>query len=556
MKTFRILLLSMLCGVLPINRLFSQDFISDLLRQELSSHYNSLQKQSTLPYFMGFRLSETQTYVMGASFGSLIADEYNRGRMVSCETRIGSYEFDNTHPLNKMGYGLSSRSVELLPVDDSILPITNSIRECADAAYKSALEEYEVVMQAKDTLKIKSDDFSKQEKATYFEPSVPANIPAAYWKDYLKKITAEFNKESYIMEARAMLTALSNRNYYTNTEGTLVVQNSFITDLSIAILFSCEDGNMAPYVKTYQVRNVDQLPTEQQLMDDMAEIKILIKKLRSAPLAESYSGPAILSAKASGVFFHEIFGHRVEGHRLRQTTDSHTFKNQLGEKILPDQMSITYDPTVAEYKGIPLYGHYKFDDEGVSARKVEVVKEGKFIQYLMSRQPVEGNAVSNGHGRGELGLAPVSRQSNLFVSSKSYIPEKDMHEKLRKMCKKQNKEYGYLFDEVIGGFTNTDRISANAFNIIPILVHKVYTDGRPDELVRGVTLIGTPLTMFSEIEACGGQQAVFNGYCGAESGSVPTSTIAPSLLVNKIETQRQFEIKCETPQICSPDQIK
>ena len=556
MKTFRILFLSFLCGILPVNRLFSQDFISNLLQQELNTHFNSLQKQGNLPYFMGFRLSETQTYMIGASFGSLIADEYNKGRMVSGEIRIGSYEFDNSHPLNKMGYGLSGRTVEQLPIDDSILPISNAIRECADAAYKSALEEYEGVMQAKDTLKIKCNDFSKQEKETYFENAVPANIPAAYWKDYLKKITAGFNKESYIMEARAMLTALSNRNYYTNTEGTLIVQNSFITDLSIAILFSCDDGNMAPYVKTYQVRTVDQLPTEQQLMDDMAEIKILIKKLRSAPLAESYSGPAILSAKAAGVFFHEIFGHRVEGHRLRLTTDSHTFKNQLGEKILPDQISITYDPTVTEYKGVPLYGHYIYDDQGVPAQKVEVVKEGKFIQYLMSRQPVEGIAVSNGHGRSELGLAPVSRQSNLFVSSKSYIPEKDMHEKLRKMCKKQKKEYGYLFDEVIGGFTNTDRVSVNAFNIIPIVVYKVYTDGRPDELVRGVTLIGTPLTMFSEIEACGGQQAVFNGYCGAESGSVPTSTIAPSLLVNKIETQRQFEIKCETPQICSPDQIK
>lgn len=556
MKTFRILFLSFLCGILPFNRLFSQDFISDLLRQELNSHFNSLQKQGSLPYFMGFRLSETQTYMIGASFGSLIADEYNQGRLVSSEIRIGSYEFDNTHPMDMMGYGFSGRSVEQLPIDDSILPITNALRECADAAYKSALEEYEGVMQAKDTLEIKCNDFSKEEKGTYFEPAVPANIPPSYWKDYLKKITAEFNKESYIMEARAGLTAMSNRNYYTSTEGTLIVQNSFITDLSIAILFSCEDGNMAPYVKTYQVRTVDQLPTEQQLMDEMAEIKILIKKLRSAPMAESYSGPAILSAKASGVFFHEIFGHRVEGHRLRQTTDSHTFKNQLGEKILPDQMSITFDPTVSEYKGVPLYGHYKYDDEGVPARKVEVVKDGKFIQYLMSRQPVEGIAISNGHGRGELGLGTVSRQSNLFVSSKSYIPEKDMHDRLRKMCKKQKKEYGYLFDEVIGGFTNTDRVAANAFNIIPIIVYKVYTDGRPDELVRGVTLIGTPLTMFSEIEGCGGQQAVFNGYCGAESGSVPTSAIAPSLLVNKIETQRQFEIKCEIPQICSPDQIK
>lgn len=556
MKTIRILFLSFLCGIQPVNELFSQDFISNLLQQELKSHYISLKKQENPPYFMGFRLSEIQTYVIGASFGSLITDDYNNTRVISTEIRIGSYELDNTHPLNKMGYGSSGRSLMQLPIEDSIIPITNSIRECTDAAYKSALEEFEGVLQAKDTLKIKFNDFSKQGKTTYFEPATTANKPDAYWKEYLKKITAGFNKESYIMEARAMLTASSTRNYYTNTEGTSIVQNSFITDLSFAIIFTCDDGNMAPYVKTFQVRTVDQLPSEKQLMDAVADAKIIIQKLRTAPLAEAYSGPSILSAKVSGVFFHEIFGHRVEGHRLRQETDSHTFKNQLNEKILPEQMSVTYDPSVTEYKGVPLYGHYNYDDEGVAAQKVEVVKNGKFLQYLMSRQPVEGSSSSNGHGRGEPGLAPVSRQSNLFVSSKSYIPEEDMHEKLRKMCKKQKKEYGYFFDEVIGGFTQTDRISINAFNIIPIVVYRVFIDGRPDEMVRGVSLIGTPLTMFSEIEACGGQQAVFNGYCGAESGSVPTSTIAPSLLVNKIETQRQFEIKCEMPQICSPDQAK
>ena len=558
MKTIGLLLFSFLCGMLPVSRLMAQDFLSKTLNDELNCHFSSLQKQDKPPYFMAYRLTDIQSYGLGASFGSLIADEYNHKRMLSAEIRIGNYEFDNTHPINDMGmgYGFMGNSMQQLPIEDSLLPIRNSIRECTDGAYKASLEQYEELLLVKDTLKIKFNDFSTEPKSNYFEPVVAAIKPGAEWKEYLKKITALFNQQSYILEARAMLSASTIRNYFVSTEGTSVVQNSFITDLSIAVIFNCEDGNMAPYVKTYQVRTPDQLPTEKQLMDDMAEVKQIIEKLRKAPKAESYSGPAILSAKVSGVFFHEIFGHRVEGHRLRQQTDAHTFKSQLGEKILPEAISITFDPTVAEFKGVPLYGNYKYDDEGIAARKVEVVKNGTFLSYLMSRQPVEGISNSNGHGRCEPGMAPVSRQSNLFVTSKTYIPEEDLHEKLRKMCKKQKKEYGYLFEEVIGGFTRADRMSINAFNIIPIVVYRVYTDGRPDEMVRGVSLIGTPLTMFSEIEACGGKQAVFNGYCGAESGSVPTSTIAPSLLVNKIETQQQFEIKGEVPQISSPDLAK
>lgn len=558
MKTIRLISLMLITGLFAPGPVFSQDFMTGLLKQELNNHFTELKKQENPPYFMEYRLSETESYTLGASFGSMVEDSHNDFRFLSAEIRIGSYELDNTHPVDEMNgmYGFGGRIADQIPLDDSVVPISRQIREITDRAYKSSLEEYERIMLVRDTLKIKFNDFSKQEPSLYFEPAVAAATPGEQWKDYLKRITALFKTESYVLEARAGLSVSSIRNYYVNTEGSTVIQNSFITDLSIAVIFTCADGTMAPYVKTYQVRTPDQLPGEKQLMDDMEQVKLMVQKLRQAPNADSYSGPSILSAKAAGVFFHEIFGHRVEGHRLRQTADAHTFKNQLGEKILPETMSITYDPTLAEYNGVPLYGYYKYDDQGVAASKVEVVKNGKFKQYLMSRQPVEGISESNGHGRGEAGMAPVSRQSNLLVTSESYIPEEDMHDKLRKMCKKQKKEYGYLFDEVIGGFTNVDRMSANAFNIIPIVVYKVYADGRPDELVRGVTLIGTPLTMFSEIEACGGTQAVFNGYCGAESGAVPTSTIAPSLLVRKIETQRQFEIKGEQPQLVSPDMVK
>jgi len=555
MKKIRIVSIVMIAFVLTMAELHAQDFIQNLLKDELNLHFNSLQKQEKPPYFMSYRLRESQLTMFGTAFGSLVMEQKSRDRLMSVEVRVGDYKFDNTHPINEMGFGnnFSGISIQMLPLEDSLLPLRKAIRQCTDEGYKSSLEAFEELRLMKDSLNDGYNDFSNQEASVFSIPCEPFVAVDSSWIDYLKEITASFNDDENILEARAILAISSTRDYHLNTEGTSLALNGNKSSLNIVILFSCEDGNMAPYVKSYNVNTPDQLPGKEQMLKEVAAMKLLIAKLRTAPLADPYSGPALLSAGASGVFFHEIFGHRVEGHRLSLKMDAHTFKKQLGEKILPESMSITFDPSAIYHNETPLIGHYMFDDEGVAGQRVEVVKNGIFMNYLMSRKPVKGIANSNGHGRGEFGVPAVSRQSNLFVTSTSGVSDEKLYESLRKLCKKQKKEYGFLFEEVIGGFTNTDRMSPNSFNVIPVVVYKVFADGRPNELVRGVTLIGTPLTMFSEIEECGKNYGVFNGYCGAESGSVPTSTIAPSLLVKKIETQKQMEIRGGVSRISSPD---
>ena len=76
---------------------------------------------------------------------------------------------------------------------------------------------------------------------------------------------------------------------------------------------------------------------------------------------------------------------------------------------------------------------------------------------------------------------------------------------------------------------------------MPNVVYRVYTDGRPPELVRGVDLIGTPLAAFGKIVAASDTVDVFNGMCGAESGSVPVSASSPSLLVSEVEVQKKAQ---------------
>jgi TldD protein len=312
------------------------------------------------------------------------------------------------------------------------------------------------------------------------------------------------------------------------------------------------EGTIVPMTKTYIGRNISALPSADKLENDVRNILQLMQDLKNAPIADPYAGPAILSPEAAGVFFHEIFGHRIEGQRLNSAFDSQTFMDKVGKKVIHEDITVVSDPTRMSFNGVPLFGSYLYDDEGVPARAVTVIDKGVLKEFLMSRIPIGGQMNSNGHGRSQLGSAPYSRQANLFIHSSNGLSEAAMRKLLLKECRKQGKPYGYYVKDVFGGFTSTDLLSPQVFNILPTIVYRIYADGRPDELVRGVSFIGTPLAVFSEILAAGNTYAVFNGFCGAESGNIPVSTISPGLLIKKLEIQKKPESVVVVPAIPSP----
>jgi TldD protein len=308
-----------------------------------------------------------------------------------------------------------------------------------------------------------------------------------------------------------------------------------------------------PLYKSYFAFSPDELPSDDVILADARQMLKTLKEMRNAPLVDPYTGPCILSGGASGVFFHEIFGHRIEGHRQKNVNEGQTFKKKLDQKILPDFLSVVFDPLQRKLGNTPLMGCYSFDDEGVKATRISVVDTGVFKGFLMGRSPIEGFNQSNGHGRAAPGKRPVARQSNLIVEAVQTVSEDSLRALLIAECKKQGKPYGLRFQQVEGGFTLTGRTIPNSFNVLPILVYRVYPDGRPDELVRGVDLIGTPLATFERILAASNEIETFNGVCGAESGWVPVSASSPSLLVREIEVQKKDKSQERLPILPSPD---
>lgn len=538
----------------------STDTLLIVLKDELFDEMKELKQKEFPPYYMDFRVSDMQYYAVSTFNGSVINVTNENQRFFKPNIRIGDYSFDNTHQLeNAMdayNHPFSEYVEPILPLENNIDIIKFKIWQNTNHLYQTSVFEYKNKLEAKQ--KSGNDtvyDFSQEPVEKYIENPLPDDFftfDNKYWEDKLTFLDSVFASTEHYYLGGSSFTFRILRNYFVSTEGTEIVQNETYCSLYITAIMRLDDDEMIPISISFNTITPDGLP-DQSALKQIIDNKIkFMQQLAEAPKAEPYAGPALLSAEATGVFFHEIFGHRIEGHRLNDFFDSKTFKAKLGEKILPEYLSVISDPTIKNYEGLELIGHYKYDDQGVKAQRVVNVDKGILKNFLMSRKPIEDFNQSNGHGRANIFLDPESRQSNLLVLSKKGFSDKIMRKKLIKECKKQNKPYGYYFKSVSGGFTNTMVFAPDYFNVLPIEVYKIYTDGRPDELVRSVNLIGTPLLMFSEILAVGDQYGVFSGYCGAESGNIPVSAIAPALLVNKIETQKSYTVKPEWPIISYP----
>ena len=443
-----------------------------------------------------------------------------------------------------------------LPLTDAEAPIRLELWRGTDRAYRQSAEAL-TRARTNAAAKIQDDDpapdFSREEPQVHIEAPTGYSIDTREWEERLRRLSAPFSEDPLIFRSDVSLSVEATNRYYTNSEGSRIATGELFCRIMIQAATKADDGMELPLYSSFFSRTIDGLPAESVLLAEVRSMIDLLARLRDAPLVDPFSGPAILSGRAAGVFFHEIFGHRVEGHRQRSADDAQTFAKSVGQAVLPEFMSVVFDPTRRLRGTTELHGYYQFDDEGVKARPVTVVAKGILKTFLLGRAPLQQFPQSNGHGRAQAGFVPVSRQSNLVVEADKSVSHDRLVEMLKEEARRQGKPFGLLFDNIEGGFTFTGRSTPNAFNVLPNVVYRVYADGRPLELVRGVDLIGTPLAAFGKILAASNAVDVFNGMCGAESGSVPVSASSPSLLVSEVEVQKKAQSQETLPILAAPE---
>lgn len=526
----------------------------DTMYQELQRNYDALkQKADPAPYFLAYEVTDLDTHGVGATLGVLNTNENSHNRYLDVTVRVGDQKLDSFRRLR----GDRAQFTTLTPVaiEDVAAALRPKMWIETDRVYRAAADRLIRIrtnQQVKAADRDQSNDFSGEESYAHSEAAYKTSFDSAHWGQMARDWSKDFRAYPDLLSSGVNISVQADNRYLVNTEGTRIEHGRGFARIVISATGKAKDGMDVSDFETFEAVEAKDLPAPEIVRAAVKKIGEHVEALIAAPTAEPFVGPAIFSGRASGVFFHEIFGHRIEGHRQKDEAEGQTFTKNVGEKILPEFLSVTFDPTMKKAAGVDLNGWYSYDDEGVPGKPVKAVENGVLRNFLMSRSPIQGFDHSNGHGRRQPGMEVVSRQSNLLVTSTKAVSNEKLRQMLLDEIKRQNKPYGLFFEDVTGGFTTTQRAGMQAFKVIPVIVYRVYADGRPDELIRGADIVGTPLASFAKIMATSDKTEVFNGYCGAESGSVPVSAVSPAILISEIEIEKKDSGQDLQPLLPSP----
>ena len=536
-----------------------KEILSSLTAQLTSAQKLKLNADQS-PYFVSYQLKDFDQREISARYGAIFEDATGRQRQLAADVRVGSYAFDSSIG-DDLDFSFSTKgtsyvSRKMAPLDDEANDaLKTALWLITDEKYKAALFNF-LKKRGDDVYTVedpkKSASFTKEIGRTYFVPHTEMAFDHERFVKLARAASYKLASHEAFFDSEVRITADHIIRYFVNTEGAKILSEEMLFGIHAQAFTRAPDGQLLENSRDWYAPLQSQLPTDEQVFTGIEVLSKELIDLRLAPTIDPYTGPAILESDAAGVLFHEAVGHRLEGERQENDTEGKTFRGQVGKPVLPVFLSIVDDPTVRERGGVQLNGFYAFDDEGVAAQKTVLVDKGVLKTFLLSRKPVEGFTQSNGHGRAQGTRKPVARMANLILESTKTLSDAELKKQLIAEAKRQGKPYGLIIRDITGGNTNTTGFGYQAFKGTPRMVYRVDVRDGNESLVRGVEIVGTPLSSINRVMATGKKEGVFNGFCGAESGMVPVSTVAPAVLIQEIELQRSQEGKDRPPLGKSP----
>jgi predicted Zn-dependent protease len=505
------------------------------------------------PYFISYQIKDNSFFNIEGKYGAIVSSDKSRIRRLFVDVRVGDYRFDNSMR-GRSGGGIPFDGASSVPLDNDPAAIRTVLWQVTDYAYKEALAQY-LNKKAVNVQEVKAEDFgsfTKEKPHVFYGPELALAFDPGKWEDTVREVTSIYKDYKELLDADLTVTAQKETVYFINTEGTRYVRDEILYSIDAEVTARADDGKIIEnYRNLYYVAPED-IPPVDELKKTIREMVEDTIKMRKAEVLPPLSVPALLEPEAAGVVFHEAVGHRLEGERQIDDDEGQTFKEKVGKKIIPGFLSIIDDPSMKSFNGTHLMGYYPFDDQGVPGQRTVLVENGVLRNFLMSRTPIEGFRNSNGHGRASYGQAPVARMSNTIIESSKEYPRDRLKELLIEEVKRQKKPFGLIIKNMRGGETNTSSYNFQAFRGTPLVLYKVAPDTGEETPVRDIEIVGTPIVTVNKIIATGDDYAVFNGFCGAESGYIPVSTVAPSILVSEMEFQRESSKKEKPPLLPPP----
>jgi predicted Zn-dependent protease len=493
------------------------------------------------PFYISYLVRDEEEWRLQAKYGALRRDTHERARNGFVDVRVGSYRADQLRDggLDDNDKESESYGYVDLPFGDRLDGVRHGLWRLTDARYREAVESL-LYKQSHELTYLNPHRhlraFERRESVRDLRFAPLPEFDRDHWVDYVEQASRVLKRHPAIKDSHVEFHAEHVVRTFVSSEGTKLVQSQPIWSLECYLWLLSDKGDSLPWTLRHMVGDPAELPDQPTFQRQIRENVLRLQQLARAETIRSFCGPALLEPVPAGLLLHEAVGHRLEGNRLLASGEGQTFKDALGQQVLPEFLSVRDNPTLSHFEGRSLVGHYRYDDEGVAAQDAGLVKRGKLEGFLTTRTGIARRHRSSGHARSAYHQRPISRMGVLQVLSDNGHDDRRLKEILIEEVRRKRAPFGIRVVDASSGETATDAYNFQAFLGEVNVATKVYPDGR-EEPVRGVNFVGTPLNAIRNIVAAGRRYVVDNAYCGAESGYVPVSTISPALVVSELELQ-------------------
>ncbi|MBL8018741.1 MAG: TldD/PmbA family protein [Leptospirales bacterium] len=518
--------------------------VKDYMREELTRSFQHFRKKtSPRPHYASYLFRNYRTEKISGRLGGITDHTIGSQNTVYCDVRVGSPRFDNLINGGLEDNSDRDESIEYInmPAEIERDPFRFSLWKLTDAKFREAAEQY-YERKSKELHYVDPNrglpSRHKRNAVKSWKYTKLPEVDREFWMYRIRRAGQLLKKYTNIKNSRFEFSCHHRQSVLVNSEGSEILQQQSIFELRGSLWLLNKKGEGIVQEIHFTEGALDDLPGEKEFMAVIQQKIDSLLALEKAPRLDSFSGPVLLSGGASGLFFHEVVGHRLEGSRLLSPDEGGTFRSLRGKKIAPDYIDIIDDPTLTHYGDRHMIGHFLYDDEGTPAQKAVLVEKGVLKQFLTTATPIPGQRETNGHARSQKHERPISRMGNLLVVNRKPVDSDEMRERFIEEIKRQKKPYGIYVKDTLGGETGTNSYDFQAFKGEILDASRVYPDGK-EEPIRGVDFVGTPLSSLDAVVCMGDDPALDNSYCGAESGVVPVSTVAPSMLMRNLELQGQ-----------------
>lgn len=499
------------------------------------------------PYFCSLLLKDLHWFSTLASSGSTCRAQSDRTRSVFCDLRVGSYEYDQVAEggLTEEDEDLESLSHCTVPIDDRDYDgLRLTLWKLLESKYREALTDYT----KKEASRISTPDpneglrsFSRAKRVTFQSLARLDHIDVEQWSRFCKRASLWMSELPRLSGSWIKFDASQETRLFVSTEGSVVAQNFQVFSIIANFQRRTREGLKLEQDLVFNCGSVAELPSFTVFKAHALKKYHQLQRMARAKKIHAFSGPLLLHPGPAGLFFHEAVGHRLEGSRLLASGEGQTFKDQLGKQLFNAPISVHDTPLLRKFNGERCIGAYQYDDEGVRAQDVALIENGTLKDFLTTRAPIRrGKFHSNGHARTQQNQRPVSRMAVTVIEGRGGVPMDTLKQRLIQEIKRQKKPFGMIVYETSGGETDTTSYDFQAFAGEISYATLVYPNGR-EVCVRGVNFVGTPLQALNNIIAIGDTPELDNSFCGAESGMLPISTIAPAVLLSNLELQAKNE---------------